>query len=108
MPKISRHGGASYDPGLTPDGEQVKEPGRVHEPGAQVPSHTPPPGVPGGAAEPAAGGVPTGSANDVLAWITKPGADSEARARAALEVEREKDSPRVTLVRDLEKVAGAE
>lgn len=48
------------------------------------------------------GGVPTGSAEGVLAWV----GDDADRAVAALEAEEKRDKPRATLVAKLEKVVG--
>lgn len=50
------------------------------------------------------GGVPEGTAAEVVSWV----GDDVDRARAALEVESEKDRPRVGLSNDLEKMLAAE
>ena len=82
MPKISREGGpsnAGADSGvLQPQDEDVEQPA--------VPT------------EPVDGEVPDGSIETVLEWV----GDDEDRASAALQVEQDKSTPRVTLINALE------
>lgn len=46
--------------------------------------------------------VPSGTAEDVLAWV----GDDQSRALRALEAEKAGDNPRTTLIGKLEKLAG--
>jgi hypothetical protein len=61
----------------------------------------PPPAEPTVATAVGDGGVPTGTAGDVLAWV----GEEPDRARLALDAEQQRDRPRSTLIRDLTRVA---
>lgn len=48
--------------------------------------------------------VPTGTTKEILAWV----GDDQERAEQALDAEEKHDTPRVGLVRELRKIAGAD
>lgn len=99
--------------GVEPVGEDAPA-----EPTAETPAAEAAPQVEAAGAEPAdaetpdqadteepavdLGGVPTGGAKEVLAWV----GDDAGRARQALEVEQARDKPRTTLAAALTKLAG--
>jgi len=88
VPKISKEDGpsnAGADPVLLPQDTDVEQPASSTEPVD-------------GEGTPPYGEVPDGSVETVLEWV----GDDEDRASAALQVEQDKSTPRVTLINALE------
>lgn len=121
MPKNTVHGGASYEPRQDPDaipgteeqrvtelhdraghGDVSRETEQGDDKAVEFDSANTDADRSGDVLEYDAEPVPTGNIQDVLTWV----GDDSARAQRALDAERASDSPRTTLVTELEKRAG--